>query len=375
MFLLISAPLLDYWVSSSWGTLVLDFIGTSCLLLIALFSFFLLWEKARKSWIEIKFEQRGQCTFITGAGSGIGKNIAVRFAVEYARAGAKWKGERPKDLSQVFCGVRNQKAGEELKAAAAKFADSATFKPEEFICPIMCEITEDKSVEDTRKAIEDSGLALKVVINNAGISAFGFTECLPLDRYKWNMDVNFFGALRVSKAMLPMLRANTPSRLLNHGSLGAIKASGFGSAYLCSKAAMSHLNECLREELNRFDVKVVMVMPGFFQSNLLARGGANGAKESDDEMTPVYGNYDQMMTETSKNIEMSEKLNGPTTYIAEIFLEAATSRIPKARYVLGYDAQIIRTVVCYLPAWVTDFVFSTMHKAAHPDAAIGKKAD
>jgi NAD(P)-dependent dehydrogenase (short-subunit alcohol dehydrogenase family) len=368
--------LLDYWASSSWGALFFDFIGTTCIVAVACTIFSLLWEKARKSWIEIKFQQRGQCTFITGAGSGIGKNIAVRFAVEYARAaGAKWKGEKPKDLSQVFCGVRNAKAGEDLKAAAAKFADSNTFKPEDFICPIMCEITSDESVEETRKAIADSGLALKVVINNAGISAFGFTECLPLDRFKWNMDVNFFGALRVSKAMLPMLRANIPSRLLNHGSTGAIKASGFGAAYLCSKAAMCHLNECLREELNRFGVKVVMVMPGFFQSQLLARGGANGAKESDNEMTPIYGDYGKMMAETSKNIEMAEKLNGPTTYIAEIFLEAATSRIPKARYVLGYDAHIIRTVVCCLPAWITDYAFSTLHKSAHPNAAVGKKAD
>ena len=68
-----------------------------------------------------------------------------------------------------------------------------------------------------------------------GISAFGWAEMIPVERYKMNMEVNYFGVVRVSKAFLPLLRASK-GRLVNMGSIGGRMASAFGSAYLSTKA-------------------------------------------------------------------------------------------------------------------------------------------
>lgn len=299
--------------------------------------------------------------------------MALRFAAEYAahRCSQEEFADRDPDLSplsQVFCGVLSEEQGRALVGLARQQSGDDFAR---FLHPVVCDVASDASVEACRKTVEDycaqHGLALKVVVNNAGVSAFGFAECLPLARFQQNMEVNFFGAVRVSKAFLPILRANKPSRLLNMGSVGALKASGFGSAYLCSKAAMCHLNECLREELRPLGVRVVMLQPGFFASNLLDRASSNGASESDPALSRVYCNYGAMMAETAKSIAIFERLNGGVggaACIAEAALEAATARFPKSRYLLGIDGYIIGNIVIHLPTFVTDLAFGMMMRSA-----------
>ena len=75
-----------------------------------------------------------------------------------------------------------------------------------------------------------------------------------------------------------------------------------------------------------------------------------------------------MMTEVGSSIELCEKLNGPLEGLGETVLEAATSRWPKARYVCGYDAQLIRFLVMWLPSWLTDAFFAAMHRKVHRNA-------
>ncbi|CAK0811077.1 unnamed protein product [Prorocentrum cordatum] len=312
-----------------------------------------LWARVRRQWVGIPFSGTGHCCFITGAGDGLGQRVALRFAAEYAAHHCSQeefadRGPDLSPLSQVFCGVLSEEQGRALVGLARQQTGDDCAR---FLHPVVCDVASDASVEACRKTVEDycaqHGLALKVVVNNAGVSAFGFAECLPLARFRQNMEVNFFGAVRVSKAFLPILRANKPSRLLNMGSVGALKASGFGSAYLCSKAAMCHLNECLREELQPLGVRVVMLQPGFFASNLLDRASSNGASESDPALSRVYCDYGAMMAETAKNIAIFERLNGGiggAACIAEAALEAATARFPKSRYLLGIDGYIRATL-------------------------------
>ena len=81
-------------------------------------------------------------------------------------------------------------------------------------------------------------------------SAFGWAEMLPLWRYQRNMEVNFFGTVRLTQAFLPMIRASK-GRVVNIGSIGARMPSSFGSAYLSTKSAMVSYSECVRQEVKR----------------------------------------------------------------------------------------------------------------------------
>jgi short-subunit dehydrogenase len=116
-------------------------------------------------------------------------------------------------------------------------------------------VTKEEDVQSAVDVVEKSGLEVAAVINNAGISAFGYCEFLPMDRYKANAEVNYFGAIRVTKKFLPLLR-KSKGRLINMGSMGDRMPSAFGSAYLSTKAALASFSDCVRQEVHRFGVQV-----------------------------------------------------------------------------------------------------------------------
>ena len=232
--------------------------------------------------------------------------------------------------------------------------------------------------------------------------------------------VNYLGTVAVTQKALPLLReqprasptttgrsetnaetkkTTLPSLILNVGSIGARQAAGFGSAYLCTKAAMVHFNECLRQEMAAIQpscfssegaVRVVLLEPGFFDSNLLSSGAANGAEEtattmlgrstststsaknegestSSAALESIYGSFSATMEGMKKQIRMAERANGSTKKIGRLAAEIVGSRSPpKARYVIGWDARLIQFFVAYLPCWVTDLEFRMRFRSGRP---------
>ncbi len=86
--------------------------------------------------------------------------------------------------------------------------------------PILLDVTKDADVANAVAEVKKSGVVLRAIVNNAGVSAFGYTELLTLKRYQFNMEVNFFGTVRMTKAFLPLLR-QSKGRIINIGSIGA----------------------------------------------------------------------------------------------------------------------------------------------------------
>ena len=207
-------------------------------------------------------------------------------------------------------------------------------------------ILHPQDVAKAASVVSLSGLPVRALINNAGISAFGWAEMLPLSRYQRNMEVNFFGTVRLTQAFLPMIR-ESKGRVVNIGSIGARMPSAFGSAYLSTKAAMVSYSECVRQELFRFGVRVITVEPGFFETELLANGSSNGKAESgtDPEVLRSYPSYEEKMQKTAEPIRNLEKLNGGKDglrHVTSCVVDAIQSPVPLTRYTVGYDAKLIR---------------------------------
>merc|ERR1711871_513400 len=101
------------------------------------------------------------------------------------------------------------------------------------IRPIILDVTKDEHVTEAVKLVKASGVPLHAVVNNAGISAFGFAEMLPLWRYESNINVNLLGTVRCCQQFLPLIRASG-GRICNMGSIGATSPSAFGSSYLAT---------------------------------------------------------------------------------------------------------------------------------------------
>jgi len=260
--------------------------------------------------------------------------------------------------SVVFAGVLSQKAGEHL---VDKFQRQKKNGAGE-LRPIILDVTKDDDVAAAVRTVQESGIELRAIVCNAGISAFGYVEMLPLSRFQANMDVNHFGIVRMCKAFLPMIRA-TRGRIVNIGSFGGRVPMSFGAAYLSSKAAMTSFTESLRMEVHRFGVRVSLVEPGFFATGLLTRASANGEKEaslmaSDPALAGKYPTYVARMGKTSDLITMIERINGGehgVERIASCVVDGITNRMPLASYVVGYD-RIIRDVAMWLPGWIFDWV-------------------
>lgn len=198
----------------------------------------------------------GAAVLVTGCDSGFGRLIAL----ELHRLGAT-----------VFAGCLTQSSCNKLSQQCGR-ARMRTFQ---------LDVTLDADIAAAVKLVEESGLRLAAVVNNAGISAFGWAEALDVKTYMRNMDVNFFGVVRITRAFLPLLRKNT-GRLINMGSIGARMPSAFGSAYLSTKAAMCSYSDSVRQEVSRFGVKVSLIEPGFFSTGLLDSGAADGGRLSVD---------------------------------------------------------------------------------------------
>ena len=162
---------------------------------------------------------------------------------------------------------------------------------------------------------------------------------LPFSRYQQNMEVNYFGTIRVTQAFLGQLRRRKDGRgrLVNIGSIGARMPSAFGSAYLSTKAAMLSYSECVRQEVHRFGMSVASIEPGFFATGLLTDASKNGAAESRNEsQRGVYPSYDVKMAATAKTIQGLEQLNGGVSgsrCVADAVIDACCSRLPKRRCV------------------------------------------
>jgi len=280
----------------------------------------------------------GGIVVVTGCDYGFGRVIALRMHTLGAT---------------VFAGCLNREAATKLTSAVTD--DKARMRA------VVLDVTKQGDVDAVCKAVVEAGLPVRAVINNAGISAFGWAEMLPMKRYEANTQVNYLGTVRVTQAFLPLLRASK-GRLVNMGSIGARMPSAFGSAYLSTKAAMVSYSECVRQEVHRFGVTVSLVEPGFFATELLANGSSNGAADSlgaTEEALAAYPSYAKKMEATAEPIRMLETLNGGAKgldHVTDCCVDAVLSWFPLSRYVVGWDARVINHFLVYVPDWIVDNV-------------------
>ena len=180
----------------------------------------------------------GKVAIVTGAATGIGQAIARHLA---ARG---WR---------VFGTSRNQ----------ANDFDG--------IDMLRMDVDDDDSVERAVAAIVEKTGRLDAVVNNAGWALMGPIEDTPIADARAQMETNFFGVLRVCRAVLPVMRERRAGYIVNISSLGGIFGMPFSGIYSASKFAVEGLSESLRLETRRFGVRVVLIEPADTRSQLPLR--------------------------------------------------------------------------------------------------------
>jgi NAD(P)-dependent dehydrogenase (short-subunit alcohol dehydrogenase family) len=155
--------------------------------------------------------------------------------------------------------MRNVRAKNEKHAAALQ---------SQGIDVVELDVTENSSVDGAVRSALDKAGHIDVIINNAGLAAAGVTESFTVEQAQAVFDVNVFGMLRVTRAVLPAMRRQRDGLIINIGSiLGRVTFPFFG-IYGASKFAVEALTDSLRYELSQLGIEVVLVQPSAYPTSM-----------------------------------------------------------------------------------------------------------
>ena len=183
---------------------------------------------------------------ITGAGSGLGRSLALEFAR------MKWK--------VAVADINRERAGE--SAALVEREGGAGMV-------IPCDVTKPRDLEKAAGIMKKKWGGADILINNAGVAAAGYFERIPLERWDWIIDINQKSIIYGCRAFIPMLKEQGDGYIVNVASNAGIASLAEMGCYNVTKAAAISASETLRMELAPYNIGVTVVCPTFFKTNLM----------------------------------------------------------------------------------------------------------
>jgi NAD(P)-dependent dehydrogenase (short-subunit alcohol dehydrogenase family) len=209
--------------------------------------------------------------------------------------------------------------------AVARTVDTLDPLAGDRLLSIALDVTDRAAVHDAvDRAVRHFG-RLDIVVNNAGFLAMGMLEEFTEAQARAQMDTNFFGALWVSQAVLPRLRAQGSGHILQISSIGGLGGFALTGMYSASKFALEGMSEALAAEAARFGVKVTIVQPGGYWTDLYTTGLT--ATEPLDAYADLRAELEKQFAEGS--------VDSPPEVAAEAVLKLVDSDDPPLRLLLG----------------------------------------
>ena len=208
---------------------------------------------------------------------------------------------------------------------------------------LKLDVTDDKSVKDAIRQITDESSRIDVLVNNAGYGVMGAVEDLSLNEFKSQFETNFFGVIRVTKEVIPIMRKQGNGNIINVSSIGGIIGLPLNSAYISSKFALEGWSESMRYELEQFGIDVTLIEPGVVKTNFFENVVINNNTSSTDNKTSAYSQLTQKLFEGFVPMLTSSTSSVPLD-VAEVIYQAIESNNREVRYPVGKDAvSIIKT--------------------------------
>jgi NAD(P)-dependent dehydrogenase (short-subunit alcohol dehydrogenase family) len=254
--------------------------------------------------------QRALVAVVTGSSSGIGLATSIALA---------------RNGYLTYATMRNLAKRDSIQSIADKQYLS--------IRVVQLDVTDENSIKSAIQSILSEAGRIDLLVNNAGYVLTGAFEDIGINEIKALYETNVFGVIRVTQAVLPIMRKQGSGRIINISSgAGRIGYPG-GSAYVSSKFALEGLSESMAYEIEQFGIRTVLVEPGFVRTKI----GENMAisKKTQDPNSP----YSQMMQMMSSNQERMLENGSDADLVASVVAEAATAKEPNLRYLVGKDVQ------------------------------------
>uniref|UniRef100_A0A8B9JW55 3-hydroxybutyrate dehydrogenase, type 1 n=1 Tax=Astyanax mexicanus TaxID=7994 RepID=A0A8B9JW55_ASTMX len=220
-----------------------------------------------------------------------------------------------------------------------------------------------QAVEFIKANLDDPEKGLWAVVNNAGISTFGEVEFTTMETYKQVSDVNLWGTIRVTKAVLPLIR-RAKGRVVNIASMYGRMGNALRSPYCISKYGVEAFSDCLRYEMKSWGVKVSVIEPGNFivatgilTRDIVATTAEKLWKEAPPGVQEDYGktHFEQYMALMRSYCNSGQRDISP---VLDDITDAITSKRPYTRYNPMEPHWWIRMqVMTHLPAAISDRLY------------------
>src|SRR4051795_9794685 len=254
-----------------------------------------------------------QVALVTGASGGIGEAAA-----------------------RALVGAGVTVYGTSRKAAIGQERDGVVFLP--------LDVTDDVSVAGAvREVLERSG-RIDVLVNNAGIGSSGASEESSVAQDRIVFDVNVFGLIRMTKAVLPHMRAQESGRVINMSSVGGFAPQPFMASYVASKHAVEGYSESVDHEVREHGVRVLLVEP-FNTSTAFEASVVKGET--------LLAAYEQGRQTFEAILADGMKTGNDPAVVGEVIVAAATDPKPKLRYPAGSGAGRVSMLRRLVPARIS----------------------
>lgn len=256
---------------------------------------------------------RHELVVVTGASTGMGAATARELAS---------KG------FHVLAGVRRDVDADALRA--------------EGIEPHILDIAVESDVVAIADRVAHDGLhrSLRALINNAGIAVNAPVETLPMAEWRRQFEVNLFGHIAITQALLPALLRSSGT-VVNISSVGGKVALPTYGAYAGSKFALEAVSDSLRREVADFGVKVVVVEPGAVKTKMAERGVATADRLNATMTADQLHRYRDLTAAISAQARSFTTGGVPAERAAKVIAKAATVDKPRTRYTIGRDAAVL----------------------------------
>lgn len=275
----------------------------------------------------------GDVVLITGASSGIGKAIGEALV----KKGFKVYGTSRKEMTDNYTEII-----------------SPNNNCNGYMRLIQLDVCSEESIKKAVNLILAKEGHIDILVNNAGIGIAGSVEDTSVDESFKQFDTNFFGALRMCRKVIPIMRNNKRGLIINISSVAGLIAIPFQSMYSSSKYALEALTEALRIEVKPFGINVSMVEPGDTKTGFTEkRIYAAGANENS-----AY----KAKFEKSINAMVKSELNGPgPDKVVQAVIKIINRKNPPIRITAGFSYKVIVFLKRILPARFVSYVVSKIY--------------
>ena len=201
--------------------------------------------------------------------------------------------------------------------------------------PLELDVTDDESLVRAVDTIMEAEGRIDGLVNNAGYGEFGSLEDTPMDKARYQFDVNVFGVARLIQLVLPHMRAAGRGRIVNVSSIGGRLGEPHGAWYHATKFAVEGLSDSLRMEVRQFGIDVVVIQPGAIKTewNGIAR----------EKLLETSGDtaYGPLARKHAKMLANGDRFGSQPEVVAKAIIKALTAQKPRTRYAIGGGAKPI----------------------------------